>query len=65
MYSNRHLTTCVTQLRHYPGPLTQFTEEELLMKESGKIIVIVEYSARFIDYSHNHRYHMLLRLLLD
>ncbi|XP_043600419.1 short/branched chain specific acyl-CoA dehydrogenase, mitochondrial isoform X2 [Bombus pyrosoma] len=34
MYNNRHLTTCITQLHHCPGPLTQFTEEELLMKES-------------------------------
>lgn len=49
MYNNRHLSTCITQLHHCPGPLTQLTEEELLMKESGKIIVIIEYSAHFID----------------
>ena len=30
----RQLSTCASRLGHSPGPLSQFTDDELLMKES-------------------------------
>ncbi|XP_017796683.1 PREDICTED: short/branched chain specific acyl-CoA dehydrogenase, mitochondrial isoform X2 [Habropoda laboriosa] len=38
-FTERHLSTCTASLfNHCPGPLSQFTDEELLMKESvGKL----------------------------
>ncbi|CAK9824859.1 Short/branched chain specific acyl-CoA dehydrogenase, mitochondrial [Anthophora retusa] len=38
IFTKRHLSTCGSLLNYRPGPLSQFTDEELLMKESvGKL----------------------------
>ncbi|XP_017765213.1 PREDICTED: short/branched chain specific acyl-CoA dehydrogenase, mitochondrial [Eufriesea mexicana] len=36
--TKRHISACVARMNHCPGPLSQFSDEELLMKESvGKL----------------------------
>lgn len=35
MCNKKYLSKCIIRLNHNPGPLSQFTDEEILMKESG------------------------------
>lgn len=37
----RQLSTCASRLSYSPGPLSQFTDDELLMKESGSYAIVV------------------------
>jgi len=32
----RKVHLCASKLNHSPGPLTQFTDDEIMMKETGK-----------------------------
>lgn len=32
----RKVHLCASKLNHNPGPLTQFTDDEIMMKETGK-----------------------------
>ncbi|XP_006608134.1 short/branched chain specific acyl-CoA dehydrogenase, mitochondrial [Apis dorsata] len=34
IYNKKYLSKCIIRLNHNPGPLSQFTDEEILMKES-------------------------------
>lgn len=49
MYNKKlYLATYVVRLHHCPGPVTQFSEEELLMKESGNYLVFSTFNQLFI-----------------